>query len=580
MKVRATAAASDRSNAIGTVELEATPHGLALTYLGVGAFAEGYAPGALTSGTRITVPWNQIVEARAEGDQLFLSVQPRLTPHHRLVLRNFTSGDVVDPRELFRQRLVLRIGGAGAALVGMLLVTLTLPLVSTETTAAGALGIGVATAVAVLGVAAVADLRLRRGADEPSVRHALVGELSLFLPNLGHSAQPPPPRRRPWRIPDFQGWLPRTTFAISVTLASGILATLLMARWIISGGPQERYPEPRIARAEPNVQPAEPAEPRPAAAPVVAPPAEPATPPPSDVSAPPPAEPAPALGGSCNCVRATNALWSEPLPRLSALLLGQRVIRRPEKKPRLEVTIAAVNNGDEDISDVTMMVHFLEQDPPPSSKTYEVANRPLYFEGPLVPGQAIKWTVDARGTTFRLEHNYTDTLDPGGTNAAPTNLLAELLHAIHRPVRLHGAMVLAYLGDPRARPGVLHLRDALREDEAPYLQRLLRATADLRVCQLQVTGAGTTRQVNACVFNASQEPKKNVGIRVRALEHAVSHLTPLAAPPLVVAENKWKAAPALAPQTGTTFTTTIELPATALETTVFEAYADRYDLLD
>ena len=63
MKVRAVAIASDRSNAIGTVELECTPHGLVVVHLGVGAFSEDYAPAALTSGTRVLVPWAAVDEA-------------------------------------------------------------------------------------------------------------------------------------------------------------------------------------------------------------------------------------------------------------------------------------------------------------------------------------------------------------------------------------------------------------------------------------------------------------------------------------------------------------------------------------
>jgi hypothetical protein len=48
MRVRAVAAASERSNAVGSVELECTPHGLVIVYLGLGSFSEGYTPGALT----------------------------------------------------------------------------------------------------------------------------------------------------------------------------------------------------------------------------------------------------------------------------------------------------------------------------------------------------------------------------------------------------------------------------------------------------------------------------------------------------------------------------------------------------
>ncbi|HEY3497471.1 MAG TPA: hypothetical protein VGK73_22395, partial [Polyangiaceae bacterium] len=117
MKVRAVAVASERSNAIGTVELECTPHGLVLVHLGVGAFSEDYAPGALTSGTRVLVPWAAFETAVVEGERLFLAFDPALSPHHRLLLSNFSSGRSVEPRTLRRQRAVVRAGAFGFALL-------------------------------------------------------------------------------------------------------------------------------------------------------------------------------------------------------------------------------------------------------------------------------------------------------------------------------------------------------------------------------------------------------------------------------------------------------------------------------
>jgi len=576
MKIRARASATERSNAIGTVELECTPHGLVLTYLGVGAFSEGYAPAALTHGTRLTIPWDSVQEARAEGEQVFLAVDPRLTPHHRLVLTGFTSGDVVDPRELFRQRLVLRIAGVGAALLGMVVLSVALPRISPETGGMTAVTIGFLAALAILAVALVADVRLGRGADEQTARQALIGELGLYLRGLTFAPHPPRRPPKPLTVPVIQGILPRTTFAISATLASGILGTILMARWIVSGGAEQRYSQrsgAAVARTS-EPEPISAANLTPAAAPAPAP--KPAAP--SQTAAATPSEVAPAQNG-CRCARADSALWADPIPRLSTLLLEQRVIPR-RKKNRLEVTIAVVNNGDQELNDITLRVHFLEQDPPPSNKTYTVAERPLYFEGPLTPGQAIKWTVEARGTTFELENPYRELLAPDGADAAPTNLLAELLNAIHRPVRLHGAMMLAYLNDPRARQAVLDLREALREDEAPYLRRLVQATADLRVCDFRVQGAGPSRQISACVYNAGNETKRNVGLQVLALEHPVSHLTPVSQPPLILGQEKWKVAPKLAPGAGVTATRSLRLPDEALAAESFEARTDRFDLLE
>src|SRR5690606_19537972 len=158
--------------------------------------------------------------------------------------------------------------------------------------------------------------------------------------------------------------------------------------------------------------------------------------------------------------------------------------------------IAAVNNGDKDIRDLSLMVSFFE-----APQAEPVSHRALYFEGPLMPGQAIKWSVEARGETYAVDHGVSGDIGPGGDGAASRDQLAPPLDSINRRVRLNGAMMLAYLGDPRARDAVMKLKEALREDEAPYLDRVLRALSDVRVCQLAVADAGERRSFEACVFN-------------------------------------------------------------------------------
>jgi hypothetical protein len=170
-------------------------------------------------------------------------------------------------------------------------------------------------------------------------------------------------------------------------------------------------------------------------------------------------------------------------------------------------------------------------------------------------------------------------IGPGGDGAAATNMIADLLNANHRPVRLHGAMMLAYLGDPRARDAVVKLKEALREDEAPYLDRLLRALGDVRACEFRVTGSGRQRDVEACVFNAGKEPRDKLGIKVRALDAKVSHTEPTAVPPKVIAEASWKIPGTLEPEAGVRTRAKLELPASIGEPAMFEIFADREDLL-
>lgn len=572
MRVRAVATGTERSNAIGTIEIECAPRGLAMTYLGVGAYAEGYAPGALTRGTRVCVPWSEVLEARVEGDQLFLAVEPRWTPHHRLCLTGFSSGDAIDPRELFRQRLVLWVGAGGASVLGMLLVALTAPRISPETGGGTAIALGALVALALLGLGWIAELRLTRTVDPESVRRALFGELNSFVPQLVEAPHAPPPRPRREPLLLLHRLMPRTTLAFAVTLSAGLLGALLTSRWVLMGGATARHDPPPLA-----LEPTEPVA-SPAAAPA-APPPPTTEPEPTEATATPPAGDAVGLGGDCRCLRADSPLWRDGLPRLSTLILAQRGFQRGTRR-RLAAEVAVVNNGDKPLIDVSLLVRFFEQDPPPSNRRYEVAQRALFFEGPLNAAQAIKWSVEARGTSLEVESQDQSSIVSPGADTAPANFVADLLHANHRPVRLHGAMLLAFLGDPRARQAAMDLRDALRDDEEPYLMRLLRATDDLRICDLRVEGEGQLRTATGCVFNAGGSQAAGSGIRLRALEHGLSHQEPLAPPPLVTAERKWHVPQQLAPDSGRRFTATWPLDPTAGAVPVFEAFAGRFDLLD
>ncbi|HEY3256136.1 MAG TPA: hypothetical protein VGJ91_19385, partial [Polyangiaceae bacterium] len=79
--------ASERSNAVGTVELECAPIGLSLLYLGVAGFSEGYVPVMQTTqkeSEKLLVPWPQLAEASLDGEQVFLALDPKLSPLNRL----------------------------------------------------------------------------------------------------------------------------------------------------------------------------------------------------------------------------------------------------------------------------------------------------------------------------------------------------------------------------------------------------------------------------------------------------------------------------------------------------------------
>jgi hypothetical protein len=576
MRFRATAVNAERSNAAGAVELECTAAGLLLAYRGMFAANEGYVPGAVASGAELVVPWPSVLETSLEGDQLFIEVDPRVTPLNRLCLSAFAAGaETLPPDESRRRRLVVRIASIGLAITAALAAF------------AGARGAGagpslslsvsaaVLTALAVLAVGFWADRFV--ALPSPSVsgdvaRELFLAELSQYRPAVPRAPAAAPPPRPPL-IFLFERLLPRTTAAIVITLSAALLGALLTTRVIVLDEAARRparatQPSDEALRTRP--------EPRPT--PVVAiaqpAPAKPATAP------SPPAGETVRLGESCRCPRSDSALWSTPIPKLSLLTLSQRVRKgrgedENKRKKYLELELGVVNNSRSEIPELSLLVEFFEVDPPPSNKRYSVSTRPLFYEGPLRPAQAIKWSVEAQGQEFEVHNPVPGDIGPFGDDAAPSNLFAELLTANHRPVRLHAAMMLSFLGDPRARDAVLELREALREDEAPYLNRLLQAQGTVKVCRLQIDASA--RAGTACLFNAGSEPRKDLGLRVRALQAEVQHGDPVGQPPEVKAESSYHVPGELPPNEGKAASFAFDLRGERAE--AFEGFADRYDLL-
>lgn len=576
MRYRAVAAASDRSNAVGSVELECTPHGLFVAYVAVGAFQRGYAPGALTSGTGLTVPWASIQEAKVEGTQVLIGFDHRLTPLNRMLLTHFATGEVPPPEELAKRRLVVRLATVSAALSAGLILSASLlrswPLVG----AGAAISVAAVAAVLLMGAGFLLDRSLASQGDQSSVLRSFTLELTHYLPSVIHLPRPPEIARKLPAISELQGLLPRTTLAIVITLTAGALGVLLVARWVTRDESAVARVTHRMLAASPGDQPASRAQ--------LTPPPKPSTGsaqalPSVRKTSPPAGTP---LGTECSCDRADSLLWSEPIPRLSLIILEQR--SRPGRGPDekrdsryLELELAVINNSDESIRELALLVLFYERDASSEGKRSQVDTRPLYFEGPLLPGQAIKWSMEAEGTEFSVENPYRSPIGGDGEYAAPPSRVVELLQARNRPVRLHGAMLLAFLGDPRAREGALALRDALRENEASYLTRVLHATAPLRVCQLQVAGTGTKRSVSACLYNAGAEPQRDLGIQIRGLDGLLSTESPTAEPPTVLVESVFSVSGELAGQTGRAVRASLAVESKS--PAIYEAHADQFHLL-
>jgi hypothetical protein len=506
----------------------------------------------------LVVEWSCVHQARPLGNANLLEFELPHAGPQRFLLVHFSTGNEFTLQEVQQRRLLVRLWILGVSVVLASAVALAAPRMSPSIGPIAGLVSGILFAGLLITIGLTAERWLAEGGRRSfAIREAFVGELLSFLPGLNRD--PLQPERKPFKIPRFDGILPRTTLAISLTLAGALLAALIMLRWIVSAPTAS---ELESVHASPNTQRMkhpEPPESAPAEIAAAEPPVAALTPTQQD------AAPSAVVGGDtsalaritgpCQCPRADSLLWAKPIPRLSLVVLAARRYKRKEHE-HVELEFAAINNSNQDISELTSMAEFFEQDPPPSSKLTSISTRAVYFQGPLHPGEAIKWHVDAEGQTFRLHpaaengRPVEGTLDEHGDNAAPTNSIARLLKAHNRPVRLHGAMLLAYLGDPRARNAVVELGDSLRETEGAYLRRIMEALGEIRTCQVQVSTSGTHRRVFACVFNTTDSPRTPVQVLVRALDATVSLADPVGTPPQMLSESSVVIPGTLAPKAG------------------------------
>lgn len=580
MRVRAIATASTEANAIGSVELECCPNGLAIGLFGLGAYQDGYAPGTLAHGTRTTVPYSAIKRATAAADGLLLELDWPTFPHDRLHLTRFSVGSGVPLHELRRRRMILHVVAGSLAVSAAVAAAVLSPARPTETIAFGALAYAALAAVVTVGLGFAVDQHFfARPPGAEAVQAAFAQDLARYVKGVQRSsesvAKPPRPSE-----PALAGWVPRAAAFVGMAVAAVVLTAVVSGqRMLIREQAQaELAQEPRVQNVSAALPPQEPA--RASASRDVAP--EPPTrrplpPPETDADRAPTSSSVGALSPQkrCMCDRADSQLWSDPIPILSALLLEKRTVPR-KSHLRLYLEVAVVNNGDTPISDLTIHVQFSER-PPEGGAARHTAERPLFFEGPLAPGQAIKWSTEARGTEFEIQAPDLGVLGPNGEGSASADALAKLLDANHRPVRLHAARMLSYLGDARGRAGALALKDALRAAEGPYLRRVLAATDDVRVCDIDRTTPG---EVGVCVYNGGDDERRDLGISVSSLRGSLDTHHPLAHPPELTAAAKWKVDGIFSAQAG--LYVRAPLPAGFLpdETHTVEVTADRFDLLD
>jgi hypothetical protein len=232
-----------------------------------------------------------------------------------------------------------------------------------------------------------------------------------------------------------------------------------------------------------------------------------------------PAAPRGPVRPRCLCRRADSPLWKDGLPALSILLSDQpddgsgRVTPtiRQGRRPRYDFDLAVVNNAENPVYDVRVVLTFARRDE--NGQRVGVTDRGLFWEGALRPGRAVKWHVKAPGTEIKIESSVPGTLEQVGALAADGDAFYELLDARYRIVRIHGAMMLAYLRDPRALDAVRSL-GAAPEGEALTVARIQRAAAPVFACDIGARDGS----LEMCLFNSTEKPAG--GLRAREIPAA------------------------------------------------------------
>jgi hypothetical protein len=485
-------------------------------------------------------PWHAL-KASVVGDrQLLLEMDPAWGPHNRLLLSRFQRADALHPPELERRRRLIALGlGAAALLVALYAL---LPSLGPEPWLGASMALALVTGAALLLVWFALPRRHRE--PPPTVDSAFGGfseELARHLPGFLEEAPDaqPEPSTPFWSPTRLERWLPRTAVGMAIALAAAGLATILTSLWVLRSPvrvmtqaaqvePPSTFASPELVAALPpqSLLPAQPASPSPAA---------------SD---------GPRLGAACECARPASILWDTGIPRLSLLVSGRRDDWR-DGHPHISFDLSVINNGNRGLERLSMSALFYEPSKKKASGRRVVSYRPLYFQGPLAPGNAVTWRVEARGASFDVLAPELGMLDEYGRDAAPADAFDALTRDRQRVVRLHASMLQAFLGDERGRQHALELRAEGRELEWPYLDRVLQSLSALRVCEVVANdGDGSTHEIECCIQNVGKRTLGDITLRVRAVDGRAEARNPAAPPPLVFAESSYRLGGELEPRTG------------------------------
>lgn len=522
LTVAALAVADGPADAVGVVQLACDKDSLALTLLRAGAYRSGFVPGSLARSVTLRVPYGAVRGLVRRGKALVLTLDRSVpSPFHRFALARFTD----DPAEtlaplhrMFRLASTLAwvlpgpLGALAAALPPASLVGGAIGRASTALLVALLSGMAMRAIAAWLAWGGPVSDRHREAFE------AALSERLGLLP--AREPETTPSRRRSRRpvahgahvltrdtVPDLPQHLPgpiatrppqidlaprgatpipwARLIGLASVVAAGALGALVFVRRY---GTTDAKPAPAIddtvtaARAE--LPPKPPPEP------------------------PPPPEP------RCFCARADSPLWREGVPVLSVMTTTgpDGTLAPPEPKldehdnPVFQYELAVVNNGAVAIRETRVVLTYARRDA--ENRRVAVTDRGLYWGRPLGPGRAVKWVTEGPGTEVRIDKSELGTLEERGIEPAPADAFFALTRARHRVVRLHAAMMLAYLHDARASEA-LTLIGAPLAVEAWTLRRIRAAANPIVACNIKAEEG----RLSACVFNTSTSSETSLSLR-------------------------------------------------------------------
>lgn len=504
--------ADHRANAVGAVSLTCRAHAIEICLVRVASFAAGFAPAAVAEEATLEVPYTAVRGLARRGRALLLAFDPAVvTPYNRFTLVRFGDRPLAALVSAWQWRVRARVATMVAGLAAGLVAAFALP----PTWVSGPVG----TAAVALCAAVAAGLATRwstsalvaGGADSDRFRDALEARvaagmglapahLAVDVP-LGDLFDSPARPAGGGVAPDG----PRLRAAVAIGLAT-VVGVASLAVLDASTEPSATSGRPPPERATLRA----------------------------------------ALGSAaslatrtsarrrdevprCTCLRGDSPLWAAGVPTLTFVATSRRdggaVAPEPDARgvSRYDFDLAVVNNGARPQRDVKAVATFARRDA--GGRRVGVRDRGAFWEGDLLPGKAVKWRIRAPGTEMILDVDARGRLD-GPEGAAPADAFFDLAtRARFASVRLHGATMLAYLGDPRTGEVVDRLAADGIGDEAT-VGRIRRAVAPLVACDLGArradlaggaTGGGATpldpaapSQPSVCVFNRTSEVQSDL----------------------------------------------------------------------